>query len=64
MEKNGGYFDKLKILKIGSKTGQNQFRIFPSKLLNSLCQNGSNGTPLEAVVSMLTSNHPLPSSRI
>ena len=50
MEENGGDFDIVKIRKTSSKTGQNQFQIFPSNFLNSLGQDGSNGTPCEAVV--------------
>ena len=53
---NGGDFDIVKIRKTGSKTGQNWFRIFLSTFLNSLGQDGSNGTPFYAVVSILTLN--------
>ena len=53
---NGGDFDIVKIRKTGSKTGQNRFRIFLSTFLNSLGQDGSNGTPFYAVRSILTSN--------
>ena len=56
MEENGGDFDKLEIRKTGSKTRQNRFRIFLSTFLNSLGQDGSNGTPFDAVRSILTSN--------
>ena len=56
MEENGGDFDIVKIRKTGSKTGQNGFRIFLSTFLNSLGQDGSNGTPFYAVRSILTSN--------
>ena len=45
MEENGGDFGIVKIRKTGSKTGQNRFRIFLSTFLNSLGQDGSNGTP-------------------
>ena len=45
MEENGGDFGIVKIRKTGSKTGPNGFRIFLSTFLNSLGQDGSNGTP-------------------
>ena len=64
MEENGRYFDLVKIQKTGYKTRQNQFCIFLFTFLNSLGQDDPNGTPLEAVGSMSTSNHPLPSSKI
>ena len=48
----GGVLDIVKIRKTGSKTGQNRFRIFPTAFFNSLGQDGSNGTPFEAVVSI------------
>ena len=53
---NGGDFDIVKIRKTGSKTGQKRFRIFLLTFLNSLGQDGSNGTPFDAVRSILTSN--------
>ena len=56
MEENGRDFDIVKIRKTGSKTGQNQFRIFLSTFLNSLGQDVSNSTPFYAVGSILTSN--------
>ena len=52
----GGVLDIVKIRKTGSKTGQKRFRIFPLTFLNSLGQDGSNGTPFYAVRSILTSN--------
>ena len=52
----GGVLDIVKIRKTGSKTGQNRFRIFLLTFLNSLGQDGSNGTPFYAVGSILTSN--------
>ena len=45
IEKTRGDFDIVKIQKTGSKTGQNRFQIFLSTFLNSLGQDGSNGTP-------------------
>ena len=59
MEENGGDFDIVKIRKTGSKTGQNRFRIFLLTFLNSLGQDGSNGTPFYAVGSILTSTFDL-----
>ena len=56
MEENGGDFDIVKIRKTGSKPRQNRFWIFLSTFLNSLGQDGSNGTPFYAVRSILTSN--------
>ena len=56
MEENGGDFGVVKIRKTGSKTGQKRFRIFLLTFLNSLGQDGSNGTPFYAVRSILTSN--------
>ena len=64
MEENGRDFDIVKIRKTGSKTGQNRFGIFSLTFLNPLGQDGPIGTPFEAVGSMSTSNHPLPSSKI
>ena len=52
----GGVLDIGKIRKTGSKTGQKRFRIFLLTFLNSLGQDGSNGTPFDAVRSILTSN--------
>ena len=52
----GGVLDIVKIRKTGSKTGQKRFRIFLLTFLNSLGQDGSNGTPFYAVRSILTSN--------
>ena len=52
----GGVLDIVKIGKTGSKTGQKRFRIFLLTFLNSLGQDGSNGTPFYAVRSILTSN--------
>jgi len=52
----GGVLDIVKIRKTGSKTGQKRFRIFLLTFLNSLGQDGSNGTPFYAVWSILTSN--------
>ena len=52
----GGVLDIVKIGKTGSKTGQKRFRIFLLTFLNSLGQDGSNGTPFYAVQSILTSN--------
>ena len=52
----GGVLDIVKIRKTGSKTGQKLFRIFLLTFLNSLGQDGSNGTPFYAVRSILTSN--------
>ena len=52
----GGVWDIVKIRKTSSKTGQKQFRIFLLTFLNSLGQDGSNGTPFYAVRSILTSN--------
>ena len=44
---------------------QNAQNFFPiGVFLNSLGQDDSNGTPFEAVGSILTSNHPLPYSKI
>ena len=52
----GGVLDIVKIRKTGSKTGQKRFRIFLLTFLNSLGQDGSNGTPFYAVRSILTLN--------
>ena len=52
----GGVLDIVKIRKTGSKTGQKRFWIFLLTFLNSLGQDGSNGTPFYAVRSILTSN--------
>ena len=48
----GGVLDIVKIRKTGSKTGQKRFRIFLLTFLNSLGQDGSNGTPFDAVRSI------------
>ena len=53
----------MKIRKTGYKTGQTRFRIFPSAFLNSLGQDGTNGTLFEVVGSMSASKHPLRSSK-
>ena len=45
IEETRGDFDLVKIRKTGSKTGQKRFRIFLLTFLNSLGQDGSNGTP-------------------
>ena len=52
----GGILDIVKLRKTGSKTGQIRFQIFLLTFLNSLGQDGSNGTPFYAVRSILTSN--------
>ena len=52
----GGVLDIVKIRKTGSNTGQKRFRIFLLTFLNSLGQDGSNGTPFDAVWSILTWN--------
>ena len=56
MDGIGCVLDIVKIWKTGSKTGQKPFRIFLLTFLNSLGQDGSNGTPFYAVRSILTSN--------
>ena len=56
MEGIGGVLDIVKIRKTGSKTGQKRPRIFLLTFLKSLGQDGSNGTPFDAVRSILTSN--------